>query len=157
MKKLSLLCGIFTLLLSGCYDPALNELQTYKMSFACTKSDLQKFENLIHRYFSGQEKLEFSDGSENAYIAFKQMNELLWNRCPVEKLKECSDDGEAREEYDADFDHASKYVRGPIEAFGIIAISETTYGFSDHPKPVYVSYLGKGSEFKAALRCFSRR
>jgi len=156
MKRLLLVPVLFFLV--GCNDPAVVAFKKYETTFSCSKKDLREFETSIHKYFAGPDKLEFSDGSKNAFELTIKMNELMAAHCPKEVLETCSPgDEKAWVEVEASYYSWTKWTRGPLEPFSIIAIEQYEEPAQHYNIPAYGTYLTHPDKFRKAMRCYMDR
>lgn len=143
--------------LTACNPKTVQVMKTFEKDFACSPDDFRELEGFVHKFYSGPKDLNFTATTEADYEIAVRLNQLLANKCPSSVLERCAE-GKPKAEiyYDSDELHAGKTVEGPLEAFGVIAVAETTY-YTDIPKQVWVVDVTKGQDFKAALECFKKR
>lgn len=145
-------------ILSGCNGAAVRALKTYENQFACAPDDFEQMEALVHKYFSGPTKLEFTDTSEAAFTVAGRLNELIAKKCPKSLLKQCAGGRvEADYWYDVDETHSSKELQGPLEVFGVVALTDTNFYEFSVPHPVFITELSDSNKFHKAVDCFSRK
>lgn len=156
MKTFLLIPALF--LLAACNDPAVVAFAKYEKAFTCSRQNLRDFEQSIHKFYAGPDKLDFSDGSKEAYELTIKMNDLMASTCPKDVVEACSPgDEKSWVEVDASYYSWTKWTRGPLEAFSIIAIEQYEEPAQHYNIPAYGTYLTHPNQFRKAMRCYLDR